>query len=76
MFDSMLNHKDLIFQDATVRLVEVKPEHQTYDSYLGAGFIRAMERHEGVDCVTGESDTIHTTSLCVIIACLTVLVTQ
>jgi melanoma-associated antigen p97 len=75
MFDSILNHKDLIFQDATVRLVEVKPEHQTYDAYLGAGFIRAMERHEGVDCVTGGSGMIHA-SLGVIMACLSVLFTQ
>jgi len=53
MFDSILNHKDLIFQDATVRLVEIETADQDYATYLGPEFIRAMERHKGVDCVTG-----------------------
>ena len=53
MFDSMLDHKDLIFQDSTVRLVHVPDEDQTYDKYLGPAFMRGMERNENIDCVTG-----------------------
>jgi len=53
MFDSMLGHKDLLFQDATIRLMEINDTIQTYQDYLGPAFIRAMERHESVDCVTG-----------------------
>ena len=55
MFDSTVNHKDLIFQDATVRLVHVNPRNQTYDAYLGPTFIRSMQRMASVDCVTGRS---------------------
>ena len=53
MFDSMIDHKDLIFQDATVRLVTILPADQTYENYLGAAFIRAMKRMHSIDCVTG-----------------------
>jgi len=53
MFDSILNHKDLIFQDATVRLVQIDSGDQDYKAYLGDDFIRSMERHKSVDCVTG-----------------------
>jgi melanoma-associated antigen p97 len=53
MFDSIIDHKDLIFQDATVRLVPINDSIQTYTDYLGPAFIRAMERHSTVDCVTG-----------------------
>ena len=52
MFVSMLDHKDLIFQDSTVRLVKVPPSKQTYQAYLGTDFMRAMERMENIDCVT------------------------
>lgn len=52
MFTSTLNHKDLMFQDATVRLVHVPPEKQDYEEYLGPRFLRAMERMEGIDDIT------------------------
>lgn len=53
MFDSEINHKDLIFQDATVRLVEIASDQQNYKDFLGPEFIRAMQRMESIDCVTG-----------------------
>jgi len=59
MFHSMLDHKDLIFQDSTVRLVPVEPERQNYESYLGPQFVRAMERMTAIDCVTGGASTVH-----------------
>lgn len=43
MFSSTGNGKDLIFQDATQQLVRVPVANQTYKSYLGLEFIRAME---------------------------------
>ncbi len=52
MFDSSLDHKDLIFQDSTVRLIPVEKENQNYESFLGPSFVRSMERMEGIDCVT------------------------
>jgi len=55
MFDSTVNHKDLMFQDATVRLVRINPMNQTYQAYLGPTFIRSMQRMASVDCVTGRS---------------------
>jgi len=55
MFDSEVNHKDLIFQDATVRLVHINPGNQSYTTYLGPNFIRSMQRMETIDCVTGRS---------------------
>ena len=51
MFDSMLNHKDLIFQDSTVRLVSLLGK--TYDEFLGETFVRSMERMLNIDHVTG-----------------------
>ena len=53
MFDSMLNHRDLIFQDATVRLIQINSTQQNYIDYLGPQFVRAMQRMENIDCVTG-----------------------
>ena len=55
MFDSTVNHKDLIFQDATVRLVRINPANQTYSAYLGPTFVRSMQRMASIDCVTGRS---------------------
>jgi melanoma-associated antigen p97 len=55
MFDSTVNHKDLIFQDATVRLVSINPNNQTYTAYLGPNFVRAMQRMAVIDCVTGST---------------------
>lgn len=55
MFDSTVNHKDLMFQDATIRLVHINPRNQTYDAYLGPTFIRSMQRMATIDCVTGRS---------------------
>ena len=56
MFASeLLNHKDLIFQDSTVRLVSVHPDEQNYVTYLGPRFVRAMERMEGIDTITAAS---------------------
>ncbi len=53
MFASeLLDHKDLIFQDSTVRLVHVEPDMQDYVRYLGPRFVRAMERMEGIDSIT------------------------
>ncbi|ESO04012.1 hypothetical protein HELRODRAFT_99809 [Helobdella robusta] len=52
MFDSAINHRDLIFQDATVRLVPVTD--QTYEEYLGPEFVRMMERMKLIDKVTGQ----------------------
>lgn len=55
MFDSTVDHKDLLFQDASVRLIPVNPRNQTYTAYLGPNFIRSMQRMESIDCVTGRS---------------------
>ena len=55
MFDSTVNHKDLIFQDATVRLVRINPANQSYVTYLGPNFVRSMQRMASIDCVTGRS---------------------
>ena len=52
MFVSMLDHKDLMFQDSTVRLVRVPNSKQNYKDYLETEFLRAMERMENIDCVT------------------------
>lgn len=52
MFDSYVDNRDLIFQDATVRLSSIDPEGQDYVSFLGENFIRSMERMRGVDCYT------------------------
>ena len=53
MFSSpMPDSKDLIFQDSTVRIVQVLKENQNYEKYLEASFVRAMQRMENMDCVT------------------------
>ena len=52
MFSSMLDHKDLIFTDSTVRLVHVPYSKQNYKDYLETDFLRAMERMEDIDCIT------------------------
>jgi hypothetical protein len=67
----MLDHKDLIFQDSTVRLVHVHPENQTYQKYLGASFLRAMERNANIDCVTTASGVSWTPSF--LFACIVLL---
>jgi len=75
MFDSEVNHKDLIFQDATVRLVHITPGNQSYTTYLGPNFIRSMQRMETIDCVTGRSaaSLLHCSALlCVLTALLLV----
>lgn len=59
MFDSTVNHKDLLFQDATVRLVRINPQNQTYTAYLGPNFIRSMQQMESIDCVTGRAAALH-----------------
>ena len=71
MFDSYINHKDLIFQDATVRLLPIDPDNQTYTSYLGEDFVRRMQRMKAIDCVTGRASAKHVsfiTMLTVIVA--------
>ena len=56
MFASeLLDHKDLIFQDSTVRLVQVEKDDQNYEDYLGPSFMRAMERMENLDSITASS---------------------
>jgi len=55
MFDSYLDHKDLIFQDSTVRLVPIEQENQNYEKFLGNRFIRSMERMEHIDRITAGS---------------------
>ena len=55
MFDSYINHKDLIFQDATVRLLPISSDNQTYVSYLGPDFVRRMQRMKSIDCVSGQA---------------------
>jgi len=55
MFDSFINHKDLIFQDATVRLMSIDAGNQTYVNYLGKDFIRRMQGMKNIDCVTGRA---------------------
>ena len=65
MFQSTENpdHKDLIFQDSTVRLVPVAEDLQNYEDYLEEEFTRSMERMEGIDCITANTaPTIGSTS--------------
>jgi melanoma-associated antigen p97 len=68
MFDSYINHKDLIFQDATVRLLPIAPENQTYIAYLGPDFIRRMQRMQSIDCVTGRASLIRLSSVSVLLS--------
>ena len=55
MFTSMLDHKDLLFQDSTVRLMVVPESKQSYQEYLGESFLRAMERMESIDTITSKA---------------------
>ncbi len=72
MFASgMLDYKDLIFQDSTVRLVAVEPDEQNYVTYLGPRFVRAMERMEGIDSITAAS--CHPVSSLILITALALL---
>ena len=68
LFDSMLDHKDLIFQDSTVRLVAIEPEQQNYKDYLGEDFLRSMQRMQEIDCQTAAVD--HASSVSPIAALL------
>ena len=72
MFDSMLNHNDLMFQDSTVRLVAVKDKKQTYKEYLGPAFVRAMERNAEHDCITSAANQVALASVkqMALVACL------
>jgi melanoma-associated antigen p97 len=74
MFDSYIDHKDLIFQDATVRLLPIAPGNQTYVKYLGEEFIRRMQRMKDLDCVTG-SDAHATCQHSILTAITTILLT-
>ncbi len=47
MFESMKEHPDLIFQDATVKLVEVQ---QSIDEYLGLDLIAMLHRTDDRIC--------------------------
>ncbi len=77
MFDSMLDHKDLVFQDATVRLITVPAEDQNYADYLGPRFMRAMDRMEIIDCITTAGATSNKYNMFIgLIATLSVLVHQ
>ena len=58
MFDSMLDHKDLIFTDSTVRLVHVPDSKQYYKDYLESDFLRAMERMENIDSITAGAQSV------------------
>lgn len=70
MFDSEINHKDLIFQDATVRLAPIDPANQNYKDFLGPDFIRSMQRMESIDCVTGSGkEPLHHLSVVVMVTC-------
>ena len=50
MFTSAAPYWDLIFNDATQKLVVVDEGEQEYREYLGSSFLRAMET---VDCTAG-----------------------
>lgn len=84
MFESFLNHKDLIFQDATVRLELINSTLQNYKDFLGPSFIRAMQRMESRDCVTGSgADAFHrlrrgvlTTTMTIISTVVAITITQ
>jgi len=52
MFSSYVDYRDLIFQDATVRLSSLDSSKQDYLAYLGESFIRSMERMSTIDCIT------------------------
>ena len=73
MFSSMLDHKDLIFQDSTVRLIHVEEDKQDYINYLGESFMRSMERMHNIDCVTSGQVTVHVTLVPIVLSCLVML---
>jgi len=75
MFASgVLDHRDLIFQDSTVRLVAIDPDRQNYADYLGERFTRSMERLEGIDDITSSASSYatlwHTVALCIAVILL------
>lgn len=54
MFDSGVDQDDLLFSDSTVRLVEVAPEKQNYEAYLGTTFLKAVNTLNQFDCTSGQ----------------------
>ena len=74
MFMSMLDHKDLIFQDSTVRLVPVPPSKQNYEDYLETDFLRAMERMENIDTVTASAQSLTSHASTSLLLALTVYI--
>ena len=78
MFKSMLDHKDLIFQDSSVRLVKVEEDRQNYAEYLGSSFMRAMQRMQEIDCVgslsAGASPSYHQTGFLSVLLTVLLLV--
>jgi len=50
MFDSGVDQDDLLFSDSTVRLVEIHPDNQTYQNYLGRTFLKAVNTLNQFDC--------------------------
>ena len=75
MFKSMLDHRDLIFQDSTVRLVRVPPQKQNYEAYLETDFLRAMERMENIDKVTASAQSFSAHASTSLLLVLTVYMT-
>jgi hypothetical protein len=61
MFSSYVDFRNLIFQDATVRLSLIDPSKQDYKSFLGENFVRSMERMAGIDCYTTDLSSASTT---------------
>lgn len=52
MFDSGVDQDDNLFSDSTVRLVEVPPEKQNYEEYLGVNFLKAVNTLNQFDCTS------------------------
>lgn len=61
MFSSYVDFRNLIFQDATVRLSLIDSSKQDYKSFLGENFVRSMERMAGIDCYTTDLSSASTT---------------
>lgn len=57
MFDSGVDQDDLLFSDSTVRLVEVKSDSQSYETYLGESFLKAVNTLNQYDCTSGQIST-------------------
>lgn len=57
MFDSGVDQDDLLFSDSTVRLVEVPPEKQNYEQYLGTSFLKAVNTLNQFDCTSSSTRT-------------------